>query len=133
LSTIMGRKQLDAIESILRAKLIDYNVHCVFLIDMAGNIIADIDNGKTSHDIYSLAALAAGNFAAVNAMANIIGETEFSLLFHRGKNENMHFSKVMDDFLLITIFGGEVSLGFLRLKVSEAAEEIKSVLKLTTE
>ena len=61
-------------------------------------------------------------------MAKIIGEDEFSLLFHKGKSENIHFSKVMDEFLLVTIFNNEVSLGFLRLKVSEAVAKISAVL-----
>ncbi|NNF97792.1 MAG: roadblock/LC7 domain-containing protein [Desulfobacteraceae bacterium] len=104
-------------------------VTCVLLIDMAGNIIANIDNGKRKHDIYSLAALAAGNFGAVSAMAKIIGEDEFSLLFHKGKKENIHFSRVSDEFLLVSIFGNQVSLGFLRLKVAETIKTIKDLLK----
>lgn len=128
MSYILGQKQLDAIEDILKKELIDVGVQCVFLIDMAGNIIADLHEGEVIHDIYSLAALAAGNFGAVSAMAKIIGEDEFSLLFHKGKKENIHFSKVSQDFLLITIFGNLVSLGFLRLKVTEAIEQIKHIL-----
>ena len=124
----LGQEQLNDIENILEQDFMDLGVHCVILIDMAGNIIANVDNGKLQHDIYSLAALAAGNFGAVSAMANIIGEEEFSLLFHKGEKENIHFSKVMTDFLLITIFGKETSLGFLRLKVAEAVSRLKKVL-----
>ena len=119
MSYTLGQKQLDGIEDILQQDLIDNGVRCVFLIDMAGNIIANLDNGEKQHDIYSLAALAAGNFGAVSAMAKIIGETEFSLLFHKGEKENIHFNKITSEFLLITIFGNDISLGFLRLKVSE--------------
>lgn len=128
LTYCLGQPELDGIEQILKADLIDVGVHCVFLIDMAGNIIASLDNGENQHDIYSLAALAAGNFGAVSTMAKIIGEEEFSLLFHKGQKESIHFSKVLSDFLLITIFGQEISLGFLRLKVAEAIEKIKDNL-----
>jgi len=83
----------------------------------------------THNVLNSLAALAAGNFGAVSTMASLIGEDEFSLLFHKGKKENIHFSKVTDEFLLITIFGKEISLGFLRLKVAEATEKLVGVLK----
>ncbi len=120
--------QLSKIEEVLTEDLLDVGVHSVTLIDMAGNIISTMDNGENKHDIYSLAALAAGNFGAVSAMAGLIGEEEFSLLFHKGKKENIHFSKVTDEFLLITIFGKEVSLGFLRLKVAEATEKLMSAL-----
>jgi predicted regulator of Ras-like GTPase activity (Roadblock/LC7/MglB family) len=125
----LGQEELDIIEEVLQEDLIDLGVNCVFLIDMAGNVIANLDNGQMEHDIYSLAALAAGNFGAVSEMAKIIGEDEFSLLFHKGEKESIHFSKVMADFLLVTIFGKETSLGFLRLKVAEAVGKIKKVLE----
>jgi len=125
----LNQNQLDQIEDILRQDLVDIGVHSVFLIDMAGNIISNLDNGKVKHDIYSLAALAAGNFGAVSAMAKIIGEGEFSLLFHKGKKENIHFNKIITDFLLITIFGNDTSLGFLRLKVAEAVDKLTKILE----
>jgi predicted regulator of Ras-like GTPase activity (Roadblock/LC7/MglB family) len=121
-------EQIEEIENILTSDLVESGVHSVLLIDMAGNIVATLDNGKCKHDVYSLAALAAGNFGAVSSMAKIVGENEFSLLFHKGQNENIHFSKVNAEFLLITLFGKEVSLGFLRLKVAEAISKLNQVM-----
>ena len=62
-----------------------------------------------------------------------VGEEEFSLLFHKGKKENIHFSRVAEDFLMVSIFGNEVSLGFLRLKVAETIKNIKSILESSME
>ena len=118
------QEQIDGIEEVLQKDLIDAGVYCIILIDMAGNIIAKLDNGERKYEVYSLAALAAANFGAVNAIAKIIGEEEFSLLFHKGEKGNMHFSKVTEDFLLVTIFGQEISLGFLRLKIAESTGKI---------
>lgn len=128
MSIMLGQEQLDGMEEVLQDDLIGVGVRCVFLIDMAGNIIANRDNGESRHDVYSLAALAAGNFGAVSAMAKIIGEGEFSLLFHKGKKENIHFNKVGTEFLMITIFSNDISLGFLRLKVNESVEKISTIL-----
>jgi predicted regulator of Ras-like GTPase activity (Roadblock/LC7/MglB family) len=61
-------------------------------------------------------------------MAKIVGEDEFSLLFHKGESENIHFSKVNAEFLLITLFGADVTLGFLRLKVAEAIKQLLAVM-----
>ncbi len=125
----LGQEQLDRIETILQDELVESGVHSVLLIDLAGNIIAHRDNGNCDHDVYSLAALASANFAAVDTMAKIVGEEEFSLLFHKGENENIHFSKVSNEFLLITIFGKKVTLGLLRLKVAEAIDKINKIVQ----
>jgi predicted regulator of Ras-like GTPase activity (Roadblock/LC7/MglB family) len=129
LSYTFDKEQINSIDKILQEDLIEEGVHSVILIDMAGNIISDLDNGKKKHDVYSLAALAAGNFGAVSTMAKMIGEEDFSLLFHKGEEESIHFSKVMEDFLLITIFGSDMSLGFMRLKVNESIGKIKKILE----
>ena len=121
------QEQLDQTESILEKDLIKSGVNIALVVDMAGHIIANSRSDDCNHDVYSLAALAAGNFGAVNAMAQIVGEEEFSLLFHKGQDENLHFSKVSEEILLITTFSNDISLGFLRLKIAEAIEKIRSL------
>ena len=128
----IGLAQLDSIEDVLRSDVMDLGVTCVALIDLSGNVIAHEETGSMRNDIYSLAALAAGNFGAVNAMAKIIGEGGFSLLFHKGMKENIHFSKVIDDFLLVTVFGKSVSLGSLRMKTAEAIDKIENIVTEST-
>jgi len=125
----LGHEQLTKIEEVLQEDLMGMGVHCVIFIDMAGNIVVNLYDGAIKHDVYSLAALAAGNFGAVSAMAQMIGEEDFSLLFHKGEKESIHFSKVLADFLLIIIFGHDISLGLLRLKVTESIEKIEKILK----
>ena len=124
---VVSQEQLEQIDKILNEKLIRIGVDCVIIIDMAGNIITAKENGKTKYDVYSFAALAAGNFATVDAMAKLVGETEFSLLFHKGTECNIHFSKIDDELLLITMFGKTISLGYLRPNVVEAIEEIRKL------
>lgn len=124
---VVSQEQLEQIDKILNEKLIRIGVDCVIIIDMAGNIITAKENGKTKYDVYSFAALAAGNFATVDAMAKLVGETEFSLLFHKGTECNIHFSKIDDELLLITMFGKTISLGYLRLNVVEVIEEIRKL------
>ena len=123
----VSQEQLETIDVILKEDLLSIGVHCAIIIDVAGNTIAQLDNGRCSFDVVSFAALAAGNFAAVDAMAKLVGEQQFSLHFHRGENESIHFSKVNEDILLICIFGQDVSLGFLRLKTSEVIDKIKLI------
>lgn len=124
----IDEKQYEMIEHILSTELIALGVQTLLLIDLAGNIIISLNSGTARHDVYTLAALAAGNFGAVNKIAHIIGEADFSSLFHKGENESVHFCRVADELLLITIFGKNLSLGFVRLKVAEAVTKIKALL-----
>jgi len=124
---VVSQEQLEKIDEILSEQLIKIGVDCVIIIDMAGNIITAKDNGTSRYDVYSFAALAAGNFATVDAMAKLVGEQEFSLLFHKGTDCNIHFSKVDEELLLITMFGKHISLGFLRLNVVKALEQIRKL------
>jgi predicted regulator of Ras-like GTPase activity (Roadblock/LC7/MglB family) len=124
---VVSQEQLEKIDEILSEQLIKIGVDCVIIIDMAGNIITAKDNGASRYDVYSFAALAAGNFATVDAMAKLVGEQEFSLLFHKGTDCNIHFSKVDEELLLITMFGKHISLGFLRLNVVKALEQIRKL------
>lgn len=123
----LGQDQLEKIERILLSDLVASGVHCVLLIDFAGNIIAKGDNGMSRIDVYSLAALSAANFGAVEAMAKIVGQEEFALLFHKGETESLYFSKVNDELLIITVFGKKISLGLLRMKVGDVIEKIRHI------
>jgi predicted regulator of Ras-like GTPase activity (Roadblock/LC7/MglB family) len=125
----LGQDQLDKIEQILLTDLIASGVHCVLLIDFAGNIIAQGDNGLSRIDVYSLAALSAANFGAVEAMAKIVGQEEFALLFHKGETGSLYFSKVNDELLIISVFGKEIILGLLRMKVADAILKIQQIWK----
>ena len=126
----MLQRQLEHLNRIMKQNLIDKGVSCALLIDMAGNIVASLDDGRAHTDTYSLACLAAGNFGAIKAMANIIGEGDFSLLFNKGKNVNIHYKTIASEYLLINIFKKDLSLGFLRLKANQTVKEMKSVLRI---
>jgi len=81
----------------------------------------------------ALAALTAANFGATAAIANILGEKDFSLLFHKGKEENIHFSAFGDDFILISIFDNSISLGLIRLEVERTTKELLKVFSMARE
>jgi hypothetical protein len=52
---------------------------------------------------------------------------EIQLLFclMEGQDENLHVGKVTSELLLITVFGNDVSLGFLWLKIAESIDRIR--------
>lgn len=42
----LSQEQIDSIDKILQEELLEGGVHSVILIDMAGNIISELNNGE---------------------------------------------------------------------------------------
>jgi predicted regulator of Ras-like GTPase activity (Roadblock/LC7/MglB family) len=122
-----SEKQIKYLGRALQDHLITKDAQFAALLDLSGSIIVKRDNGRVDYDFESIAVLAASNFSAVKAIAQRIGETQFSLLFHKGKKGNIHLNEVMRGYLLITIFGKEVSVGNLRLMVEDTVKQVRRI------
>ncbi len=114
---LIKKQQLDFLSETLDSQLIQNGITSAVLIDLAGNILTNLSNGEHDFDLYSLASLTAGNFGAVTALLDQIGEPELTLLFNQGQMLNIYFRKLLADYILITVFDKSISLGYLRLKI----------------
>jgi predicted regulator of Ras-like GTPase activity (Roadblock/LC7/MglB family) len=106
----------------------DANANVVFLVDKNGQQIAAVGDLQ-SLDTTSLASLTAGNVAATDGLARLIGEKEFSILFHEGERDNIHISIVAQRVILVVIFDERTSLGLVRLRVRRAMSELDKVFE----
>jgi predicted regulator of Ras-like GTPase activity (Roadblock/LC7/MglB family) len=122
------KRQLDFLYETLDCQLIQNGITSVVLIDLAGNILTDLSNREHDFDLYSLASLTAGNFGAVTALLDQIGEPELTLLFNQGKMLNIYFRKLLEDCILIAVFDKSISLGFLRLKMDSLENLLEEAL-----
>ena len=125
---LIKKRQLDFISETLDCQLIQNGITSVILIDLAGNILTSLSNGEHDFDLYSLASLTAGNFGAVTALLDRIGEPEITLLFNQGQMLNIYFRKILADYILITVFDKSISLGFLRLKMDSLENLLEEAL-----
>ena len=104
------------------------NAKVVFLVDKNGQLIASSGNAA-GMDTTSLASLTAGNIAATGGLAKLLGEKEFSILFHEGEKDNMHISLVGDRVILVVIFDSRTSLGLVRLRVKRTSETLQRIFE----
>jgi len=65
--------------------------------------------------------------AATDGLAKLIGEKEFSLLFHEGEKDNLHISIVGKRGILVVIFDQNSSLALVRLRVKKAGKELQEI------
>jgi predicted regulator of Ras-like GTPase activity (Roadblock/LC7/MglB family) len=125
---VMYEEEFNQIKGIISKLRVDANAKVVFLVDKNGQQIAahgDIENLDTT----SLASLTAGNVAATDGLARLIGEKEFSILFHEGEKDNIHISIVAQRVILVVIFDERSSLGLVRLRVRRATTELDRIFE----
>ena len=121
---VMYEEEYQQIKDTLHRLQVDSNAKIVFLVDKNGQQIASM--GDMAHvDATSLASLTAGNVAATDGLAKLIGEKEFSILFHEGERDNIHISLVAQRAILVVIFDEKSSLGLVRLRVKKASQELE--------
>jgi predicted regulator of Ras-like GTPase activity (Roadblock/LC7/MglB family) len=127
-SFVLYEEESKSLEDALRQLRMDSNAKAVFLIDKNGQQIAAA--GETEQfDSTSLASLTAGNVAATDGLAKLIGEREFSVLFHEGKQDHIHISIVAKRAILVVIFDERSSLGLVRLRVKRSSGDLERIFE----
>ena len=120
---ILYEEEFEQIVAELERLCREANAKVVFLVDKNGQLIASSGNAG-GMDTTSLASLTAGNIAATGGLAKLLGEKEFSILFHEGEKDNIHISLVGDRVILVVIFDSRTSLGLVRLRVKRTSENL---------
>jgi len=115
------------IHGVLLHFLDESNAMDALLIDRGGQLLAQ-GGGERTLDTVSLSALAAGAFSSTAAMAHMIGEPEFTMLFHQGVRENIHVAAVDDNAILLAIFDSRTTVGMVRLFAREAIGAMSAIL-----
>ena len=112
-----------AITHALERFLHDSNVRCALLVDRTGQLVATAGE-QPRFDPTAFATLTAADFSANDQLARLIGETEFSSLFHQGEQESMYLADIARRVILWALFDSRRTLGLVRLKAKPAVEEL---------
>jgi predicted regulator of Ras-like GTPase activity (Roadblock/LC7/MglB family) len=96
------------------------------IIDKGGPLICQ--RGADDFDTTTIAALAAGSFAATQAIAERIGETTFTNIYQQGENHSLLLCNIDDNLLLIVIFKATISAGAVKYCAAGTLEQVGSQL-----
>ena len=129
---VIYKEEIEEIERVLNQLVKNSQAKCALLVDKDGHLITR--QGFThSLDTTALAALLAGSFASTKEIARLVGEPEFSVLFHQGKKDHIHVCLVGERSILAVIFDDRTTLGLVRLYAKETAEKLAEVLSSATQ
>jgi predicted regulator of Ras-like GTPase activity (Roadblock/LC7/MglB family) len=125
---VLYETEYDLLKRAITRLCADANAKFVFLVDRSGQQIAS--HGEMLNlDTTSLASLTAGNVAATDGLAHLIGERGFPVLSHEGERDNIHISIIAARVILVVIFDVRSSLGLVRLRVKRATAEMTAIFE----
>lgn len=123
---VFYKEDIEVIGKSLNVFLKNANAQCALLVDKDGHLVTR-EGQSTTFDVDTISALVAGSFAATKQMAKLLGEEEFSLMFHQGKKDNIQLSLVGERTILAVIFDDRTTLGMVRLYSSQVASKLAQV------
>ena len=123
---VFYREDLDQIDRVLVEFLELSGSKCNLLIDREGHMVTFCGDTK-SIDHQTISALVAGSYAATREMAKLLGEDEFSVLFHQGKRDCIQLSMVGERTIMATVFDDRTTVGMVRLYAKSACERMEKI------
>lgn len=120
-------EDIAEIDQILSDFLDASGAKAVLMVDKEGHLVTKKGFTKTL-DSDSMAALVAGAFASTREVAKLLGEQEFTVLFHQGVNEHIHITLVGERALIVIVFDERTTIGMVRLYATEVAQKVKDAL-----
>jgi predicted regulator of Ras-like GTPase activity (Roadblock/LC7/MglB family) len=129
----ISEQQSIALNDAIASLSTQAEAQATFLSDSMGNIIAhaaDYEDGKTQ----TMAALAAGSFAATRELAALVGEPAFHSILHKGAKSSIFIQSITTDFILLVVFGQDTTPGLVKLYADKACKQLHStVLEMSTQ
>ena len=123
----LGPEDLERVNRLLQSFLTEAGARCALLLDRSGRPLTAC--GETEGlDETSFASLAAADFDASDQLAGLLGEPEFTSLYHQGVHGSMYLSEIAGVAILAAVFDRRTTLGMVRLKTREVVPQLVSLL-----
>ena len=127
----LTEKDVAESRKILQDLLVRAEADGCVVCDCGGYVLAQ--EGRGAQDPLLLSALGAGVFGASRELARLLGEDEFSAVFHQGERKSIFIRAVDTDILLVIIFSNSASVGLVKFYAAPAASELKGVFAAVRE
>src|SRR2546423_11721978 len=103
-------EDIREIESALSDLVNKSEATAALVLDIGGFLVAQQGRAE-GFDYTTIGALASASFAATQAMAGLVSETNFSSIYQQGENFSVILHSIDGQCLLAVIFPAQVSVG----------------------
>ena len=121
-------EDMQVLDGALQDLLAKSDASVVLLLDQAGFLLSKAGEVE-QFDTVTIGALAANAFAATQAMAGLVQETQFNCLYQQGASYSVVVMNIEETCLLAVIFRAGLSVGAIRYYAARTIDAIKSQLR----
>ncbi len=114
---------LRQLKDLLRSFVSEASAQCAFVLDRTGRLLTSVGQSP-EFDETTFASLAAADFAASDQLAGLLGEREFTALYHQGETGSMYLSDVAGHAILAAVFDHRTTLGMVKLKTRSVVPKV---------
>lgn len=101
---------------------------CALLVDRSGQLVTTVGTAAPGLDTTAFATLTAADYSANDQLAKLVGENDFSSLFHQGEKESIYVADIARRLLLVIIFDSRTTVGLVRLRMKDEVEELTQLI-----
>lgn len=125
---ILFPEDIDHLNSVLSQLVSKANLLLAVLINKDGRLLTN-QGSLEIVDTVSMAALVAGNSASTLAIANLMGESEFSTMYHQGKDKHIYIAVVDDNTFLALVFDDRTNIDRVKVFARQFDRQLKAALE----
>jgi predicted regulator of Ras-like GTPase activity (Roadblock/LC7/MglB family) len=124
---ILIEEDVQELEGALNDLVNKSEATAALILDIGGFLIAQ--QGKMEgFDYTTIGALASASFAATQAMAGLVSETNFSSIYQQGESYSLLLNSIDGQCLLAVIFRAQISVGVIKYYASGCVSRISTQL-----
>src|SRR4051812_46710231 len=127
----LNEEDVAQIDAVLRELLQKSEANVALLVEKAGYLIHQCGNPEAL-DTTTFATLGSNAYNAVQFMASLVNETNFTSMYQQGENFSTLMVNVDDNCLLVIVFPTHLTVGSMKYYAGPAVRSINDRIKVAT-
>ena len=128
----LNQEDLDHLNIVMRELLAKSEAHVALLVEKAGYLIHQCGN-PDSIDTTTFATLGSNAYNAVQFMAQLVNENNFTSMYQQGENFSTLMVNVDENSLLVIVFPTHLTVGSMKYYATPAALAIAQRIVVASE
>ena len=127
----LNQEDIDLIERVLRELLQKSEANIALLVEKAGYLIHQCGNPEQL-DTTTFATLGSNAYNAVQFMASLVNESNFTSMYQQGENFSTLMVNVDENSLLVIVFPTHLTVGSMKYYAGPAVRSIHDRIKVSS-